>query len=331
MCALLTRKPAPFHIVILTLSRVKTLDAHPELSNLIIWKNLLGSIRKLHLAPVQALWWQTWTKQCNIIVDLGLQSEAAKRWPITLLLIQLFGNDSPALASVALTVISSCSVIVRSWVWCSLLQLSREKQPWASRRDCSAALQWCLVTVCCRWGLRLYVWKGFWGNMHELARFTFRKPHMWNAGAFTSVCAGVVQLRRGFLGGLTGSRREGFPLAVVFCLTAQWHIITSCSRQCEQQWPFMLLLSSLHLCSSLYVDACLGLYACRVCTVYSFINFLGSHLLWNPFVGFSSEQFDSLWIFWWLNLTFYTFIFTSHYYTNTAAWIHSCTYKDIFW
>lgn len=220
MCALLARKPAPFHIVILTLSRVKTLDAHPELSNLIIWKNLLGSIRKLHLAPVQALWWQTWTKQCNIIVDLGLQSEAAKRWPITLLLIQLFGNDSPALASVALTVISSCSVIVRSWVWCSLLQLSREKQPWASRRDCSAALQWCLVTVCCRWGLRLYVWKGFWGNMHELARFTFRKPHMWNAGAFTSVCAGVVQLRRGFLGGLTGSRREGFPLAVVFCLTA---------------------------------------------------------------------------------------------------------------
>lgn len=101
MCALLARKPAPFHIVILTLSRVKTLDAHPELSNLIIWKNLLGSIRKLHLAPVQALWWQTWTKQCNIIVDLGLQSEAAKRWPITLLLIQLFGNDSPALASVA--------------------------------------------------------------------------------------------------------------------------------------------------------------------------------------------------------------------------------------
>lgn len=103
MCALLARKPAPFHIVILTLSRVKTLDAHPELSNLIIWENLLGSIRKLHLAPVQALWWQTWTKQCNIIVDLGLQSEAAKRWPITLLLIQLFGNDSPALASVSLS------------------------------------------------------------------------------------------------------------------------------------------------------------------------------------------------------------------------------------
>lgn len=52
-------------------------------------------------------------------------------------------------------------------------------------------------------------------------------------------------------GGLTCSHSEGFPAAAVFSLKAQWHIVAYCSRQCRQQWPLMLLLTSLHvfLCS----------------------------------------------------------------------------------
>lgn len=101
-------------------------------------ENYLRSIRKLHLAPVQGLWWQAWTKRCSIIVGLGLQSKAAERWPIALLLIQLFGNGSPALASVVHPVISSDSVTVWSRVWCSLLQLSRGKPPVSERHGGTA-------------------------------------------------------------------------------------------------------------------------------------------------------------------------------------------------
>lgn len=103
-------------------------------------ENHLRSIRKLHLAPVQGLWWQAWTKKCSITVDHGLQSEAAEQWPITLLLIQLFGNSTPALASVVHTVISSDSVIVWTWVWCSLLQLSRGKPPVSEHHRGTASL-----------------------------------------------------------------------------------------------------------------------------------------------------------------------------------------------
>lgn len=42
-------------------------------------ENYLRSIRKLHLAPVHGLRLQAWTKRRCIIVDLGLQREAAER------------------------------------------------------------------------------------------------------------------------------------------------------------------------------------------------------------------------------------------------------------
>lgn len=98
------------------------------------------------------------------------------------------------------------------------------------------------------------------------------------------LCSSGVSL----FGDPTSSHSEGFPVAVVFNLTAQWHIVTYCSRQCEQKWPFTLLPSSLHVCfSCLYVYVCVGarLYVCRY-VHHVFNNCLSSYLLWHsPLFG----------------------------------------------
>lgn len=81
-------------------------------------------------------------------------------------------------------------------------------------------------------------------------------------------------------GVLTGSHSEGFPMAVVLNLTAQLHIVTYCWRQCKKQWPFMLLLSSLHMCSCVYMfvcvrmllHVCMHVLVCIVCLHYQLFN-----------------------------------------------------------
>lgn len=134
-------------------------------------QNYRRSIRKLHLAPVPGLRWQPWTKQRSIIVDLGLQSEAAERWPITPLLIQLFGNGSPALASVPHAVISCGSVVVFSRRLLSELSRRETASSRASWRDWSAAPRWCLVTG----GRRCGCVVGDWCMIHMTVEFALWK------------------------------------------------------------------------------------------------------------------------------------------------------------
>lgn len=174
-----------------------------------------------------------------IIVDLGLQSEAAERWPITLLLIQLSGNGPRSF----FIWLSHC---VKPGLTFAVAAESRET---AAEHHGGAAPRWCSVTGGCRC---VCVWCiGDRGITHTCVEFALWWT-MWNAWMcmFTCVCAGVF-------GGLIHG--EGFPVAVVFSLTAQWHIVTYCSRQCKQQWPLMLLLSSLHVCSHVYMYVCVGM------------------------------------------------------------------------
>lgn len=262
----------------MTLSELQTSHVCSTYTNLIICKTIAGQSGNYIWHRSRDYDWQPWTKQRSIIVDLGLQSEAAERWPITLLLIQLFGNGSPALAPVLHAVISCGSVIVFSR--CSLSELSPGETTgsWASWRDCSAAPRWCLVTGARRCGCVV----GGWCTIHmrvEFALWKRRGTCEYYVFVLQVLCSSGVSL----FGDLTSSHSEGFPVAVVFNLTAQWHIVTYCSRQCEQKWPFTLLPSSLHVCfSCLYVYVCVGarLYVCRY-VHHVFNNCLSSYLLWH--------------------------------------------------
>lgn len=141
-------------------------------------------------------------------------------------------------------------------IWCSLLQLRRGKLPVSEHHRGSASLR------------RRDVWS------HVAAdRVAFACVHRrtGNCARGSWVCIMKIDMyitcssAMDFLGGLTESQSEGVPVAVVLSLTTRWHIITYCSRQWKQQWPFTAaveFLAHVYLWILYVCECCCILWAC---------------------------------------------------------------------
>lgn len=162
-------------------------------------------------------------KTVYVIVDLGLKSEAAEQWPITLLLIQLSGNGSPALASRLLHLAKSTRDARFGVHCCSWVKWNRRRASW---RNCSAAPWWCLK--------------------HRISGYYSYVSGKYMLFVYMCVCRCCINQQA-----LTDIHTERFTVAL--SLTAQWHIVIYCSRQWKQQWPLILLLSSLRMFSCFYM------------------------------------------------------------------------------
>lgn len=181
-------------------------------------ENYRGSIRKLHLAPVQGLRQQVWTKQCILLLILDYRARQQSD--------DLSHRCWYSFLVTGLAAFSSNSAEAWSQVWGSLLQLSRGsimEDLWCfgHRR-----LQMCLCLVHIR--SRHHV---------DVSWVCIVKGDARCMNACVYVC---VQVLCSSSGTDWCSRWGFFSLAVVLSLTARWHIVTYCSRQCKQQWPLML-------------------------------------------------------------------------------------------
>lgn len=142
-------------------------------------ENYFRSIRKLHLAPVQGLRRQVWTKQCILLLILDYRARQQSD--------DLSHRCWYSLLLTGLAAFSSDSADAWSQVWCSLLQLSRGSVMEDLRCFGHRRLQMRLC-VCARCVLDpgfMHTWVGFasWKEMRGA----------W-MHVFTCVCAGVVQL-----------------------------------------------------------------------------------------------------------------------------------------